>query len=280
MPKDPSKSSKSDGLPRTDDELDSGAAGAALPTEHIPTHSAMSEQSEQYVPGRTTVPDQTIAPDQPTEVMATPAAQQQVAGAPTAAAPVGKHERDDQRSAEQGRETDTKARRGALDLGLLCLRLIVGVTMLAHGLQKLFGLWNGPGLDGFENILTEAGFDYAQPLAVLGAIGEVAGGALLILGLLTPFAAASVLAVMINAWAFRQIAEPGPEYFAPAGTEYETLLGVCAGVIILTGPGRISLDGRRGWATRPFLGSFVVLLLGIAAGVCVWIFLNGANPLI
>lgn len=265
MPKDPSKSSKSDGLPRTDDELDSSVGGAS-PTEHIPTHSAMSERSEQYVPGSANVSDQ------PTEVMATPGAQQPATGAPVAATPVAKSAHDD--------HPDTKSRRGTLDLGLLCLRLIVGVTMLAHGLQKLFGLWNGPGLDGFEDVLTEAGFDHAQPLAVLGAIGEVAGGALLILGLLTPFAAASVLAVMINAWAFRQIAEPGLEYFAPSGTEYETLLGVCAGVIILTGPGRISLDGRRGWATRPFVGSFVVLLVGIAAGVCIWIFLNGANPLI
>jgi len=42
--------------------------------------------------------------------------------------------------------------------------------------------------------------------------------------------------------------------------------------ITLTGPGRIAIDGRRGWATRPFLGSFVVLLLGVAAGVCLWIF--------
>lgn len=271
MPNDPSKSPKSDGLPRTDDELDSGAAGGGLPTEQIPTYQArsgqsMSEQSEQY------------APDQPTEVMATPPTP--AADTSMAAAPVSNRPYHDDVDTTGGRDSDTKSGRGTLDLGLLCLRLVVGATMLAHGLQKLFGLWNGPGLDGFETVLADAGFEYAQLLAVLGAVGEVAGGTLLILGLLTPFAAASVLAVMINAWAFRQIAEPGLEYFAPSGTEYETLLGVCAGVIILTGPGRISLDGRRGWATRPFVGSFVVLLLGIAAGVCTWIFLNGANPLI
>ncbi len=77
---------------------------------------------------------------------------------------------------------------------------------------------------------------------------------------------------MINAWLFRQSAEPGLQYFAPAGVEYETLLAATAAVIVLTGPGRIAIDGTRGWATRPFIGSFVALLLGVAAGVCLWLF--------
>ncbi|QNG19273.1 DoxX family protein [Rhodococcus triatomae] len=175
---------------------------------------------------------------------------------------------------------EPRARRGTLDLGLLVLRVVVGVTLLVHGLQKLTGVWNGPGLGGFEDTLVEAGFDQARLLAILGAVGEVAAGSLLVLGLLTPWAAAAALAIMINAWAFRQAAEPGLAYFAPDGVEYETLLGVCAAVIVLTGPGRIAIDGRRGWATRPRVGSLVVLLLGIAAGVCVWIFLNGTNPLV
>ena len=41
--------------------------------------------------------------------------------------------------------------------------------------------------------------------------------------------------------------------------------------IILIGPGRYGFDAGRGWARRPFIGSFVVLLLGIAA-------LTGAKP--
>ncbi|MEV0946203.1 DoxX family protein [Rhodococcus sp. NPDC049939] len=195
-------------------------------------------------------------------------------------APVGQHPSTRDVSSPRIGGGDVEIGRGTLDLGLLVLRLAVGGTILVHGLQKLTGMWNGPGLGGFEEMLANGGFQQAKLLSVLGAVGEVVGGALLIVGLLTPLAAASVLAVMINAWAFRQIGQPGLEYFAPAGTEYETLLGVCAGVIILTGPGRISLDGRRGWATRPFIGSLAALILGIAAGVCVWIFLNGANPLI
>ncbi|MCQ4119256.1 DoxX family protein [Rhodococcus tibetensis] len=238
-------------LPHTDDELDFGDAhGAGLPTEQIPAYRDSGSRES----------------DQPTEVLGRPSTGSDATTGTSAVGAAG--------------DGDVKIGRGTLDLGLLALRLAVGGTALVHGLQKLTGIWNGPGLDGFEDMLANAGFQQAKLLAILGAVGEVAGGALLILGLVTPLAAASVLAVMINAWAFRQTAEPGLEYFAPAGTEYETLLGVCAGVIILTGPGRISLDGRRGWATRPFIGSFVALILGVAAGVCTWIFLNGANPLI
>ncbi|AOW92328.1 DoxX family protein [Rhodococcus sp. WMMA185] len=237
-------------IPHTDDELGSGdSLDADFITEEIPAYRPTGASG---------------TPDQPTQVIGV----RPTAPVATAGTSVRPH------------EDDVEIGRGTLDLGLLVLRLAVGGTILVHGLQKLTGLWDGPGLGGFEEILASSGFQQAKLLSILGAVAEVAGGALLIFGLVTPLAAASVLAVMINAWAFRQVGQPGLEYFAPTGTEYETLLGVCAGVIILTGPGRISLDGRRGWATRPFVGSFVTLILGIAAGVCVWIFLNGANPLI
>jgi len=52
-----------------------------------------------------------------------------------------------------------------------------------------------------------------------------------------------------------------------------------AAAVVLCGPGRYGLDVRRGWAHRPFIGSFVALLAGIAAGVGVWVALNGVNPI-
>ncbi|RVW05021.1 DoxX family protein [Rhodococcus spongiicola] len=167
-----------------------------------------------------------------------------------------------------------------MDAGLLILRLAVGGTLLADGLQKLVGWWDGPGLAGYRDELADAGFDHAGALAVAGALGEVAGGALLILGLFTPVAAAGVLAVMINAWCIQQSTVPGLAYFEPEGIEYETLIGAAAAAIILIGPGRIALDGRRRWATRPHAGSVAILIVGIAAGVGVWFALNGANPVI
>ncbi|MGX7725965.1 DoxX family protein [Rhodococcus sp. 5G237] len=173
-----------------------------------------------------------------------------------------------------GEQAPAKVRRGTLDLGLFVLRAAVGAILVAHGLQKLVGLWNGPGLDGFESLLRDAGYQQPAVLAIVGAVGEIAAGGLLVLGLLTPFAAAAIVAIMVNAVLFKHELEPGVQFFAAesSGFEFEALLVACAVAITLTGPGRIAIDGRRGWATRPFLGSFVVLLLGVAAGVCLWIF--------
>jgi putative oxidoreductase len=68
-------------------------------------------------------------------------------------------------------------------------------------------------------------------------------------------------------------------FFLPDGHEFQLTLIVVAAAIILVGPGRYGFDAGRGWARRPFIGSFVALLLGIGAGVAVWVLLNGANPL-
>lgn len=167
-----------------------------------------------------------------------------------------------------------KVRRGTLDLGLLILRLVVGATLVVHGLQKLTGMWNGPGLDGFEETLRAAGYREPGLLAIAGTVGELAAGGFLVLGLLTPFAAAAVVAIAVNAVLYKHDLEPGLQYFASetSGFEYEVLLVAVAVALTLTGPGRIALDGRRGWATRPFIGSFLVLLVGVAAGVCLWLF--------
>ncbi|BCN79604.1 DoxX family membrane protein [Rhodococcus hoagii] len=263
-------------IPRTDDDFDPGADDlSSLPTEQLPVYRPAANASAPPV-----VDDQVtevIARPEPTvsePIVSGPTVSEPIVSEPvTVAAPVA--------VSPQGPPPEsTEQRRGTLDVGLFVLRLAVGGTLLAHGLQKLTGWWNGPGLGGYRDDLVTAGFDHARALAVAGAVGEVAGGALLILGLLTPFAGAAVLAVMINAWCLKQSALPGLEYFAPDGVEYETLLGAAAAAIVLTGPGRIALDGRRKWATRPHVGSVVILLVGVAAGLTVWFVFNGANPVI
>lgn len=260
--------------PRTEDELDFGRSGSgSYPTEQIPSfrpskydepiapdsRSAYSDKPTEYLETST----EGTTPYVPPTSAATPASE------PVAPEPVVRTE-----------TVEIPARRGTTDLGLLLLRLVIGGVFLVHGLQKLTGIWNGPGLGGFRSLLEDTGYDQANVLAIAGAVGETAGGALLILGLATPLAGAAVLAVIINAWCFKQVMEPGLQFFAPSGVEYETVLGVAAAAIILTGPGKIAFDGRRGWATRPRFGSFIALILGVAAGACMWIFLNGANPIV
>ena len=119
---------------------------------------------------------------------------------------------------------------------------------------------------------------------MLGALSETIGGLMLVLGLLTPIAGAAVLGVMVVAALFKSTLAGGVWFFAVdpdftnKGIEYELFLGLAAAVIILTGPGRISLDFNRGWATRPFIGSVAWLVVGIAAPVAIWFLFNGTNP--
>ncbi|MHA7651342.1 DoxX family protein [Mycobacterium sp. ML4] len=173
-------------------------------------------------------------------------------------------------------------RRGTQNFGLLVLRVGLGGVLIAHGLQKLFGWWGGSGLHGFRNSLSDIGFQHADVLAYVSAGGEIVAGVLLVLGLFTPIAAAGALAFLLNGLLASASARPRSHtftYFLPNGHEYQISLIVMAVAVILAGPGRYGLDAGRGWAHRPFIGSFVALLSGIAAGIAVWVSLNGVNPL-
>ena len=192
----------------------------------------------------------------------------------TEPAEVDKHDGDEQVRAV--------GRRGTQHLGLLVLRVGLGAVLAAHGLQKLFGWWGGQGLTGFKNSLSDVGYQHADILAYVSAGGEIVSGALLVLGLFTPVAAAGALAFLINGLLATISVKPHSHtfaYFLPEGHEYQITLIVMAVAVILAGPGRYGLDGGRGWAYRPFIGSFVALICGIAAGVGVWVLLNGVNPI-
>jgi putative oxidoreductase len=171
-------------------------------------------------------------------------------------------------------------RRGTQDFGLLVLRVGLGVVLVAHGLQKLFGWWGGEGLTGFRNSLSDIGYQHADILTYCAAGGEIAAGVLLVLGLFTPLAAAGALAYLINGVVAGVAGQSGRSfpYFLPNGHEYELTLIVATVAVILVGPGRYGFDAGRGWARRPFIGSLAALLVGIAGGVAVWVLLNGANP--
>lgn len=173
-------------------------------------------------------------------------------------------------------------RRGTQDLGLFLLRAGLGLVLAAHGLQKLFGWWGGQGLTGFKNALSDSGYQHADILGYVAAGGLIVAGVLLVLGLFTPLAAAGALAYLLNGILAGAAGDGGWRRFAffePDGHEYAIMLAVVAAAIVLIGPGRYGFDGGRGWARRPFIGSTVALLAGLAGGVALWILLNGANPL-
>ncbi|BBX17544.1 hypothetical protein CRI77_21860 [Mycolicibacterium duvalii] len=173
-------------------------------------------------------------------------------------------------------------RRGTQNLGLLLLRVAVGVLLVGHGLQKMFGWWGGEGLSGFREYLTDVGFRHADILSYVAAGGQILAGVLLIVGLFTPVAAAGALAYLVTAIlaeAMDAHNEARLSSFLTDGHEYEVLLLLVVAAMVLLGPGRYSMDRGRGWARRPFIGSFAALVLGIGAGIGIWVLLNGANPL-
>ena len=78
---------------------------------------------------------------------------------------------------------------------------------------------------------------------------------------------------------WRRTKRPGWRRSSPTATNTRSSWSCAVAAIILIGPGRYGFDAGRGWARRPFIGSFIALLLGVGAGVAVWVLLNGGNPL-
>jgi putative oxidoreductase len=148
-----------------------------------------------------------------------------------------------------------------IDLSLLILQLAVGLTFAAHGAQKAFGWWGGPGLAGWEGAMQHMGFRPARLFALVSAGAELVGGLLLAVGFLTPFVAAILLAQTVVIifqvhWAHG---------FFKSGIEFPLLLGVGVAAVGLGGPSAVSVDAALGLALEPAV-TVLVLALGILAG--------------
>jgi uncharacterized membrane protein YphA (DoxX/SURF4 family) len=109
------------------------------------------------------------------------------------------------------------------DLGLLALRIAVGGTLVAHGVQKLFGWFGGSGIDQTGATFERLGFHPGKPNAIAAGLGEAGGGALLAVGLGTPGASAAVAGTMIVAASMH--VERG-FFNSKGGFEYPAVLGV------------------------------------------------------
>ncbi|WP_374935884.1 DoxX family protein [Streptomyces sp. SM14] len=124
-----------------------------------------------------------------------------------------------------------------LDLGLLLLRLGIGLTMAAHGAQKLFGWFDGGGLDGTGEFFTFLGYPAGDTMALVAGLAETLGGLGLALGALTPLAGAAVVGTLINAIFSAHADDP-----FLGGYELPLVLAVGAAALALTGPGRYAVD--------------------------------------
>ncbi|MDJ1137355.1 DoxX family protein [Streptomyces iconiensis] len=150
------------------------------------------------------------------------------------------------------------------DVGLLVLRLAVGLILAAHGAQKLFGWFGGGGIEGTVGFFTSVGYPSGKTMAVVAGLTETFGGLALVLGLLAPLAGAAVFGTMLNALAVKW----GGGFFAPDGVEYELLFIGGAAALTLMGPGRLAVDRLLPvLRTHRLLHGVAALLLGaVVAG--------------
>lgn len=137
---------------------------------------------------------------------------------------------------------------GRAALGLLLLRVVLGVAMMKHGwgkIQNPFG-WMDKG--GKPSAIPDV-------LQALAALAEFGGGAALVIGMLTPLACLGIIFTMLGAKFIAHGSDPWIN-LVPGGRSWEVaslyLLGATA--LLLTGPGRFSIDALLFESTRMVSG--------------------------
>jgi putative oxidoreductase len=150
-----------------------------------------------------------------------------------------------------------------MDVALLVLRLVAGLTFAIHGAQKTFGWWGGSGFAGWEAVMVRMGFRPVAPFAIISALAELLGGLLLAVGLATPLAAAVLVAQTVVIIA----AAHWKRGFFNRDNGYEFPLSLGAGIvaILLGGAGRVSLDAAIGFDPSQEV-RVGLLVVGVLAG--------------
>ncbi|MEO6867232.1 MAG: DoxX family protein [Gaiellales bacterium] len=155
-----------------------------------------------------------------------------------------------------------------MSFGVLLLRLLVGLTLAAHGSQKLFGALGGSGPTGTSAYFKSLGFRAPIVMAVMAGLAEFGGGLLFAAGLLTPLAGLAVAVVMLNAIGSEHWDKGFFNY--AGGYEYNLLVLFSAVAVTAIGPGRASLDHALGWdasISGAWWGAgMLVIALVLAAG--------------
>jgi putative oxidoreductase len=130
------------------------------------------------------------------------------------------------------------------DLALLILRLAVGLTFAAHGAQKAFGWWQGPGPVNWLKAVHNMGFHPPALFAAASIMAELVGGLALAIGFMTPLAAAILVAQAIVIVVKAHLAKG---FFSTrGGLEFPFNLGAASMVVGLLSPGGISIDALLG----------------------------------
>jgi putative oxidoreductase len=146
-----------------------------------------------------------------------------------------------------------------LSLGLLILRLVAGLTIAAHGSQKLLGWFGGGGLAGTIRMQEGLGLKPTRLWGALIILGEFCGGLSLAFGLLTPLGAAGIVGAMFMAIATSHW--KNGFFNSNRGFEFPLLMLSVAVAIGIIGPGTFALDALLGIGGPGALIVFIVFLV-------------------
>lgn len=129
-----------------------------------------------------------------------------------------------------------------IDVALLVSRVAVGAVMAAHGAQKLFGAWGGPGVEKFSGFIKSIGFVPPLVWAWIASIAEFGGGLFLILGIFPRLSAAAISATMLVAVVF--VHGKSGFFASGGGYEYPFLILLVSLSLIISGAGKLSLFNK------------------------------------
>jgi putative oxidoreductase len=125
-------------------------------------------------------------------------------------------------------------------LGLLIIRIVLGVTFVGHGAQKLFGWFGGHGIKGTGGFFESIGVKPGKVMAILAGLSELVGGALFAVGLLTPLSALLITGTMVVAIA--TVHGKNGYWVTGNGFEYNLLIIAVVIGVALVGAGQYSFD--------------------------------------
>ena len=151
-----------------------------------------------------------------------------------------------------------------IDAALLILRVGIGLVFAAHGAQKAFGWWEGPGFAGWSGAMARMRLRPALFWAVVSIGAELGAGLALAIGVLTPFAAAILIGQSIVI--VLHVHLPKGFWNRLGGIEFPLVLGAGALTFAGVGPGASSVDRGLGFAVDDPI-RWLALIVGALGGV-------------
>jgi putative oxidoreductase len=151
-----------------------------------------------------------------------------------------------------------------VDLGLLVIRGVFGLSLAAHGLNKIRG---GGGLDGTAGWFGSIGMRWPRVQARLAAGTEIGAGLLFAVGLLTPLAAGAMISLMLVAWAVAHRTTGFFIFNQGQGWEYVAAIAAAAFGVGAAGAGSVSLDHALDLHTSDWWGPIIAGVVGVGGGL-------------